>query len=73
MVRLCALFCGIAAAVKQRLLVELGSHWGVSYAAFCQAVKEHGIQTRCHAVDTWQGDEHAGLYSDDIYPDLHAS
>lgn len=60
----------LIAAMKPKSLVELGTHNGVSYAAFCEAIARLGLDARCHAVDTWQGDEHAGWYGDSIYAEL---
>lgn len=62
----------LAQALKPRTIVELGTHRGYSYLAFCQAVQRLGLETRCYAVDTWQGDEHAGQYSDQILHELKA-
>lgn len=54
-------------ALKPRVYVELGVHYGMSYFAFCQMVAEKGLGTRCYAIDTWSGDEHAGFYSEEIF------
>lgn len=58
--------------VRPGLLVELGTYTGVSFSAFCQAVKELGLETRCHAVDTWEGDDQSGYYGEETLADLKA-
>jgi hypothetical protein len=55
------------AAAKPQLLVELGTHNGLSYFIFCQSVKDHNLDTLCYAVDTWEGDDHSGHYDESIY------
>ena len=60
----------IVAACRPRLLVELGTHNGASYAAFCEALARFSPDSRAYAVDTWQGDDHAGHYGDEVYWDL---
>ncbi len=62
--------CAILRMLQPDTLVELGTHRGDSYSAFCQAVVQQKLPTRCFAVDTWQGDAHAGEYGDDIYQEL---
>ena len=59
--------------LKPRLVVELGTHYGVSFSAFCNAVRQHGLATRCYAVDTWQGDEHSGFYDESVFNSISAS
>ena len=60
----------LVAAARPRTLVELGSHHGVSYAAFCEAVSLARLDCRCFAVDNWQGDAHAGFFDEAVYNDL---
>jgi hypothetical protein len=57
-------------ATRPGTIVELGTHAGVSYSAFCEAVIRAKTKTRCFAVDTWKGDEQAGFYDESIYADF---
>jgi len=59
-------------AAKPQILVELGTHSGNSYSAFCQTISLMGLPTRAFAVDTWQGDEHAGFYDESVFQDFNA-
>src|SRR5215469_2530017 len=61
----------LVAALRPRLLVELGTHYGESYFGFCQAVEENGVPCSCVAVDDWKGDEHAGFYDESVFREVN--
>ncbi|MEC9197874.1 MAG: class I SAM-dependent methyltransferase [Pseudomonadota bacterium] len=54
-------------ALQPSSIVELGSHYGFSYFCFCEAVQQNQLNAKCYAVDTWQGDEHAGNYGEEVF------
>ena len=53
--------------LRPRRYVEIGTHWGMSFFAACQAADQLRIGTQCIAVDGWIGDEHAGFYKRRIF------
>lgn len=53
--------------LKPKVMVELGTYRGASYFAMCQTIKSSKTKTRAYAVDTWQGEEHAGFYDESVY------
>jgi peptidoglycan hydrolase CwlO-like protein len=62
----------ICDALRPRRFVELGTHHGYSYFAFCQAIGKLGLGTTAYAVDTWKGDEHAGFYDENVFRSVAA-
>jgi GT2 family glycosyltransferase len=57
----------LTGAMRPRRFVELGTHAGYSYFAFCQAFDKLAIDGSAYAVDSWAGDEHAGFYTEEIF------
>lgn len=57
----------LVTALRPRLVVELGTHFGCSFFAMCEAVSAQGLETELVAVDTWRGDPHAGFYDDEVF------
>ncbi|WP_420567136.1 rhamnan synthesis F family protein [Thalassovita sp.] len=57
-------------ALRPLNIVELGTHNGYSFFAFCQAMRDLGLDGQVHAVDTWAGDPQAGFYSDEVYREV---
>ena len=58
--------------LRPSVFVELGTYSGTSYCAFCQAVQQLSIPSKCYAVDTWKGDPHASMYGEEIFKELSA-
>ena len=50
-----------------KLLVELGTLYGVSFFSFCQAIAEAGFDAQAVAVDSWEGDSQAGFYGGEVF------
>ena len=57
-------------ALRPSVFVELGVHNGFSYFALCQGARMAGVNAAGYAVDNWELDEHAGLYSGEVYDEV---
>jgi len=57
----------LVTAIRPKLLVELGTHKGLSYFTFCQAMKEQAIDGVCYGVDTFEGDAHTDKYDESVF------
>jgi Methyltransferase domain len=54
-------------AIRPTSIVELGTHNGFSYFVFCEAIKRLGLDARAFALDSWEGDDQAGFYGNEVY------
>ncbi|MFL6446311.1 MAG: class I SAM-dependent methyltransferase [Bryobacteraceae bacterium] len=64
--------CDLIATFRPSIFVELGTHTGESFFAFCQAAVESQVDCRAFAVDTWRGDAHTGAYGDEVFREVDA-
>lgn len=55
---------------RPRILVELGTYSGSSFAAFCQAAEACGAGTRCYGIDLWEGDIHMGRFDEELFLEI---
>lgn len=53
--------------LRPTLIVELGTHYGVSFFSFCEAAESYSPDTYVFAIDTWEGDRQAGYYKNEVY------
>lgn len=53
--------------LRPREIVELGTHFGFSCFAFAESAQRLGHGVRINALDSWQGDDHAGFYGEDVF------
>lgn len=53
-----------------KTIVELGTHKGTSFFSMCQAIKDSSSSANLVAIDTWQGDKHAGHYDISIFNEV---
>ncbi len=67
----CAVRLLLTLVLRSPALRGIGTHTGVSYSAFCQAVRELELPTRTFAVDTWQGVSMRAIYSDNVFRELN--
>ena len=54
-------------ALRPTRVVELGTHFGCSCFAFAEAAKRLGHECTIGAIDTWEGDDHAGFYGAEVF------
>ena len=53
--------------LKPRRYVELGVHNGMSFYSACGFSNSLGLGTECVAIDSWEGDPHAGFHDQTVF------
>ena len=59
--------------IKPKTVIELGTHYGCSFFAMCQSVKDNQLDSELYAVDTWEGDPQAGFYGNEVWDTVIAT
>lgn len=62
----------LVSACRPRSIVELGTHNGFSLFVFAEAVRRLELECTIDAVDSWEGDDHAGYYGEEVYASVAA-
>ncbi|PIE37573.1 MAG: hypothetical protein CSA53_05655 [Gammaproteobacteria bacterium] len=62
----------LIAALRPERVVELGTHNGMSFYVFCEAMLAHRVDGVCYAVDCWEGDDHTGAYGEEIFTQVQS-
>ncbi|WP_448263237.1 class I SAM-dependent methyltransferase [Microbacterium aurum] len=57
-------------ALRPQSIAELGTHMGYSCFVFAEAVKRLRLPTTVSALDSWEGDDHAGFYGEDVFEEV---
>lgn len=60
----------LVAALRPKLIVELGVYNGLSFFTFCQSLVENDIDGVAYAIDCWEGDKHTDAYDNSILADV---
>lgn len=63
----------LVAAFRPRRFVELGSHHGASFFAFCHAARRTLLETSAVAIDCWEGDVQTGFYGTTVFDGFRAT
>lgn len=53
--------------IRPKHIIELGTHYGCSFFAMSQAIKDDDLSTELIGVDTWKGDPQAGFYGEEVW------
>jgi hypothetical protein len=56
--------------LQPKLIVELGTHKGMSFLSMCQMVDYLGLNTKCISIDHWLGDKHSQYYGEEVFDEF---